>query len=273
MSFYIMIFMIYGFLGWCVEVVYVGIGTGRFYNRGFLNMPLLPIYAIGALLINIFTTNLIPHPILLYIVGVIVTTALEYVTSYLMEELFHTRWWDYSSYKFNINGRVCLKNSLLFGILCLFVMYGINPLVINFINLIQPTSQDIIVDIFIVAFIFDLAYTLRKLDIMPIRDVRILNGKINAYREGRLKTIEELSEELQDHTFGDGYLASEIHKYTKAKHQQKPILIKLISLVLSILIIGLIVKHVQLFLILCLVSFIIFYIIYHQIKYYSANNK
>lgn len=265
-----MIFIVYGFLGWCVEVIYVGLGTGHFYNRGFLHMPLLPIYAIGALLINISTQNLLSNPLLLFIVGVIVTSALEYITSVIMEYLFHTRWWDYSSYKFNINGRICLKNSFLFGLLCLFVMYGINPFVLDVIEDIPLNFQDAIANIFIFVFVIDLVYTLRDVSVLPIRDMQIISGRINAYKDGTLKTIEELSEELQDHNFGDGYIIDELRKYSKSHAVKKPILVQLLSIIITVSIIGLIVQHLQLFLLLTFIIILVSFLIYNHIKYYSV---
>ncbi len=268
MTSYVLIFIVYGFLGWCVEVLYVGIGSGKFYNRGFVHLPILPIYAFGALTINLLLQPVITHPILVYFLGVIVTTILEYITSYIMEKAFQMRWWDYSHYRFNINGRVCLKNSLLFGILCLFVMYGINPIVLEVIANIDPNVQQFIANMFIFVFTIDIMYTLRELAILPVRDIKIISGQINAYKDGKLKSLEELSHELENHHFGDGYLIEEVIKHAKLKNK-RPIVWQVIALFSVILIIGLAIDHVQALLITTLLAVIFAYIVYNQIKSFN----
>lgn len=74
------------------------------------------------------------HPIVVFIFGMVLTSILEYITSFVMEKLFATRWWDYSTYPFNINGRICLQNSLLFGLMALVVVYGLHPIVSRFVE-------------------------------------------------------------------------------------------------------------------------------------------
>ncbi len=208
----IMLFIIYGFCGWIVEVLYVKHQSGNWYNRGFLTMPFLPIYAVGAIVITVTLRDL-PNSFLVYSLGVIVTSALEYITSLIMEKLFHTRWWDYSKKRFNLNGRICLKNSLLFGILCLIVIYGINPLIIERISLIDETLKNLIIDIFAAIFLVDLTYTLRNVSSLPVRDIRVISGKVKAYRDGKLRDLEELLDELEEFKF-DGHIRNELKTYT-----------------------------------------------------------
>ena len=132
--YYFFLFMIYAFLGYICEVVYVAILTKKITNRGYLYGPLVPIYAFGALLIVIpftefeFGKFIADRWYLVVLVGYFVPTILEYLTSYFMEKIFHMRWWDYSERFLNINGRVCLRNSVLFTILVVLVVYLINPL-------------------------------------------------------------------------------------------------------------------------------------------------
>lgn len=126
---YFYYFIIYAFLGYLCEVVYVSIHNKKLTNRGYLYGPICPIYGYGAILILLSLTKI--HDMgmwyLVFILGILLTTALEYITSYVMELIFHMRWWDYSDKKFNIHGRVCLKNSLLFGVLVMVVFYVIQP--------------------------------------------------------------------------------------------------------------------------------------------------
>lgn len=98
-------FMIYSVVGWIYETTLCSITDRHFVNRGFLNGPYCPIYGSGALL-DVLILGRIENPFLLFILGVLVTCSLEYLTSYVMEKLFKARWWDYSDKKFNIGGRV-----------------------------------------------------------------------------------------------------------------------------------------------------------------------
>ena len=128
-------FIVYAFLGWVCEDIYCGIGKRKFINRGFLYGPYCPIYGFGALLVIYPLLMVSKHPIVVFIFGMVLTSILEYITSFVMEKLFATRWWDYSTYPFNINGRICLQNSLLFGLMALvftifFVIDIVNTVIV-----------------------------------------------------------------------------------------------------------------------------------------------
>ena len=126
--FMFLLLMIYSFLGWCGEMVYCSIGQRRLCEkRGFLNGPLCPIYGHGALIVLLCLDGGCENPVLTFLLGAVLTSAVEYITSYVMEKLFHMRWWDYSRYKFHINGRVCLLNSTLFGLACVFLCHVADP--------------------------------------------------------------------------------------------------------------------------------------------------
>ena len=119
----------YSLLGWCGEMVYCSIGQRRLCEkRGFLNGPLCPIYGHGALLV-LTALGGSTNPLVTFAAGAVLTSAVEYVTSYLMEKLFHMRWWDYSQFRFHLNGRICLLNSALFGLASVFLCHAANPLV------------------------------------------------------------------------------------------------------------------------------------------------
>ncbi len=131
-------FFSYSILGYVVEVLYCSIGQRTFVNRGFLHGPYLPIYGFGALFILFVFTRITTHPIMLFFIAIIGTSILEYATGCIAEKLFSIRLWDYSSYPFNIKGRVCLLNSTLFGLLSLMVAYGIHPYLVEVIEAIDP---------------------------------------------------------------------------------------------------------------------------------------
>lgn len=154
-------FLSYSFLGWICECIYCSIPAKRFINRGFLNGPLCPVYGFGALLVIYCLTPVENSLFLLYICGMGVTSVLEYVTSWLLEVLFHTKWWDYSHYKFNIHGRVCLLNSLMFGALGVIVMKGIHPFVSQRVEKLSMPSTYLFTGGFLALILVDLYLSVR----------------------------------------------------------------------------------------------------------------
>lgn len=136
--FYFLLFICYSFLGWLTEVTFIKITQKRITNRGFLIGPYCPIYGVGALAIHFTLGNFQNNVILLFFLTAICVTAIEYITSYIMEKLFKARWWDYSNEFLNINGRVCLTHTIMFGILGILFMYFISP---TFINLFSNSNE------------------------------------------------------------------------------------------------------------------------------------
>lgn len=131
----ILMFFIYSFGGWIVEVIYTKLfETHKFVNRGFLTGPICPIYGFGAIFVFLFLSKYMESPIVLYFMSIVIASILEYTTSYIMEKVFKNRWWDYSQYKYNINGRICLETMIPFGFLALFMMYILNPFILNCIS-------------------------------------------------------------------------------------------------------------------------------------------
>ena len=109
---WITFFYLYCFFGWIFESTYVSFKQHHFVNRGFLRLPMLPLYGSGAILLLWVSLPYQDNLILVYIAGFIAATALEYVTGAVMERLFKVRYWDYSDKKFNINGYICLGSSI-----------------------------------------------------------------------------------------------------------------------------------------------------------------
>ena len=141
------LFMLYSFIGWVIEMVDRTIIDKKIVNRGFLIGPYCPIYGFGAILMIILLQRYINEPITLFFMSIIIFSILEYTTSYIMEKLFKARWWDYSNNRFNINGRVCLETMIPFGFAGLIAMYVINPMLVRCLE----RTPDIILKI---AFIF-----------------------------------------------------------------------------------------------------------------------
>lgn len=126
LSLWFLIFIIYSFIGWVFELACTIVYKHRLYNRGFLIGPICPIYGFGALLITALLSNT-DSIIAIFCVSLVGSGTLEYLTSLIMERLFHVRWWDYSEQPFNLNGRICLFTLLAFGVLGVFVIKLANP--------------------------------------------------------------------------------------------------------------------------------------------------
>lgn len=156
---YLYYFFIYSFLGWCLEVCYAALNTGTFVNRGFLNGPYCPIYGVGVVIVILLVFPLRKNMLLLYVASVVLTSVLELVTGFALEKIFHYRWWNYSDVPFNIDGYVCLKFSLMWGIACIIVVDVIHPLVDDFVRWIPHFIGKILLGIMIVMMAIDLVAT------------------------------------------------------------------------------------------------------------------
>lgn len=124
-----LVFVLYSFLGWLCETIFCSVPARKFVNRGMLMGPFCPIYGFGALLVIALLMPVADTLWLLYICGVLVTSVLEYLVGFGLERLFHMKWWNYSDHKLQLHGRVCLTNSLLFGLLVVVVMRFVHPFV------------------------------------------------------------------------------------------------------------------------------------------------
>ena len=155
------LFIIYSFLGWLVEVINCSIVEKKLVNRGFLISPICPIYGCGALLITLVLNNYKDDWFVVFCMAVILCGLLEYFTSWLMEKIFHARWWDYSKNKFNINGRICLETMVPFGILGLVIIYILNPFFYNILNLIPSNIAHIISIILLIILIIDMVVSFK----------------------------------------------------------------------------------------------------------------
>ena len=152
---YFLLFLTYSILGWIMESTYVFIKTRKFINRGFLLGPYCPIYGFGGIIIIIYLSQYKDNLLTVFIMSMVLCSILEYITSFLMEKLFNTRWWDYSNKKFNLNGRICGYNSLLFGIASIIVLYLINPIITDTIKNLNTTTLCIISSIGLIIFLTD----------------------------------------------------------------------------------------------------------------------
>ena len=124
---WVLLFFFYCFCGWVWESCYVSLRQRRWVNRGFLHGPLLPIYGSGAIIILFVTLPVEEDLFLVWLMGMLAATALEYVTGAVMERLFQVRYWDYSSQKFNLNGHICLSSSIAWGFFSILLVRFLHP--------------------------------------------------------------------------------------------------------------------------------------------------
>lgn len=121
-------YFIYSFIGWCGEVCIAAVKKKKFINRGFVSGPFCPIYGAGAVAFAVFLPELTEKPFFLFLGGMILASFIEFTTGALLEKLFHKKWWDYSEIRFNFEGYVCIRYSLLWGLFALLLVYLVNPL-------------------------------------------------------------------------------------------------------------------------------------------------
>lgn len=190
---YLLNFFIYGFLGWCTEVAFAAFKEHHFVNRGFLNGPICPIYGFGVSTVILFLTPFQDNLFLLYLVSTIVVTALEWLTGFLLEKLFHSRWWDYSNMPLNLNGYVCLLFSLIWGVACVFIVKIFHPLVTAGIGFLPHMLGWILITVLGITILIDTYVTASGI------------FKMNK----RLEHMEQIAEEL--HSISDR-LGANIYK-------------------------------------------------------------
>ena len=159
--FYFALFLIYSIIGWLIEMLMENvILKHELVNRGFLIGPYCPIYGFASTIMILLLSRYQEDVLVLFFMSIIICTITEYVTSYLMEKLFKARWWDYSNDPFNLNGRVCLINSIGFGILGILLIEFINPFFSGLLLKINPILFNIIFIILLFLFISDVAISL-----------------------------------------------------------------------------------------------------------------
>ncbi len=155
-----MFFIICSFIGYFMEVGWVFLGSKKLVNRGFLCGPVIPIYGFGAIIILFCLLRYYNDPIVVFVFGIIITSALEYFISFILEKIFHNRWWDYSHVRYNVNGRICLKNSVAFGILAIVIIYFVTPLFVIIFGWFSFKFWLILAIILFVIFLLDTIYSI-----------------------------------------------------------------------------------------------------------------
>jgi len=197
---YFLLFLIYAFTGWIMEILVTLKDTKKLVNRGFLLGPYCPIYGCGAILITLLLNKFIEKPILLFFMAILICGTLEYLTSLFMEKIFHFRWWDYSNKKFNLNGRICLETVIPFGLLGLLIVYITNPFLINEILYKIPNLQlNIYFYSLISVFIID-----NIISFITILRIRSTSLKVN--RENKSDNTEEITRKVREILFEKSFI-------------------------------------------------------------------
>ncbi len=184
---YFLLFIIYSFIGWIMEVIYNYFDCKRWMNRGFLIGPICPIYGIGSILIILLLKDYQTQPFVLFILAILICSVLEYLTSFILEKVFKIRWWDYSHKKFNINGRICLETMVPFGIIGALLVYFINPF---FEHVLSLVNIQILNDLFYIIFLIFLADLIISLKI--ISNIKLITSNIIK------DNTEEVSKKVKD---------------------------------------------------------------------------
>lgn len=189
---YTSFFIIYSFLGWCIEVVYATIVCRKFLNRGFLNGPLCPIYGFGVVAILALLSPFEDNVFRLFIYSTLVVSALEYAVGFILEKLFNHKWWDYSNRKFNLNGYIALRFSLMWGLACVIVVRYIHPIVEI---LVLKTPKVVGYPLVIALIIFLIIDTY-----ITVVCVNYLNKRLSKLEEITVK-IKSISDELGENIY------------------------------------------------------------------------
>lgn len=191
-----------------MEVTCKSIEAKKFINRGFLIGPYCPIYGCGAVAITILLHRYTNDWIVLFFMSMIACGILEYATSYVMEKLFHARWWDYSRRKYNINGRICLETLIPFGILGLLIMYVTNPFILKYLTRLPQNNLNIIAGVLFTIFMLDSIISLKV-----VSNVRVVGTKLSK-ENGTMDNTEEMTAKVKEILLGKSILNRRlIHAY------------------------------------------------------------
>jgi uncharacterized membrane protein len=164
-------FVVYSFIGWAWETALFTVQEKRFVNRGFLNGPLCPIYGVGGLLLIWALEGRTESLPILFLIALVLTTTLEYLTAILLEKLFNAKWWDYSMFPLNFQGRISLISSIVFGIMSVLLITVIHPFIQGLTGKMPVRAKQVFLLIFVVYLLADITVT--------IRHVLLLNGRLS----------------------------------------------------------------------------------------------
>ncbi len=186
-------FIIYSFLGWAMETTYCSIGARHFVARGFLYGPICPIYGVGVVMMICWFAPLTGNPFLFYVVSTVVMSAWEYFVGWFLEATTHIKYWDYSNFRFNLHGRICLWVCLVWGALSYVVIFWVHPFISTLVLAIPLTARYIAAGVLSVLLTVDIVLTIRQLALIT----KLMAGLDEVNRELR-RQLSQSREELSD---------------------------------------------------------------------------
>lgn len=157
---YFLLFLAGSIIGWFYELFFYWIFENRISNNGFFFGPYLPIYGFGTLFIVMLTKNLKKHPIAIFFLSIPITGILEYVTGYAMYEIWATRWWDYRTAFWNLDGYVCIRSVLSFAVGAILLIYLVEPLICMLSNKMGKRNRSAFCIGVILIFMIDIIATI-----------------------------------------------------------------------------------------------------------------
>lgn len=183
---WMLFFYIYCFFGWIIESTYVSVCTGNWVNRGFMRGPVIPIYGTGAIIILFAVIPFRTSPILVFIIGTIAASVLEFVTGFVMERIYKVRYWDYSDKPFNLCGYICLFNSLCWGVLSILLIYLVHSWVekgVLFLNDMVLLSIDSGISSLFIIDLFNSSTTAVELKKMLANSQKLKDDLMNVHNK------------------------------------------------------------------------------------------
>ncbi|MHC1695326.1 MAG: putative ABC transporter permease [Eubacteriales bacterium] len=148
-------FFAYSFIGWTVETIYESTKQRRLVKRGFLYGFICPIYGTGMLLILLLLSPIKQHYVLLFLSAMLVATTVEYLVGWLLETIYHTRWWDYDDYPLNLHGRICLPISLCWGAGAFTAITFVHPQIVRLVDSVPDRDGYSLLTVILVVFAAD----------------------------------------------------------------------------------------------------------------------
>ncbi|WP_085875237.1 putative ABC transporter permease [Peptoniphilus vaginalis] len=204
---YLIYFFIYAFIGWVVEVSYHAVTKGKFINRGFLAGPYCPIYGFGAIAVIYFLTDIAEkNKLVLFLGSIFIASLIEFIAGFMLEKIFHERWWDYSDRKLNIGGYICLEFSVIWGMFCFLLFEAVHPIIERLVGLVPETFIKYIGIGLVIIMILDLVASINTLvglnkEFKAIdkvsRDIKKVSDKIGVKVYDKTVQIESRQEELK----------------------------------------------------------------------------
>ena len=189
-----------------MESIVRSIAEKKIINTGFLNGPFCPIYGFGAIIMLVLLKRFAINWIVLFFASIIILTLWEYVVGVLLEKIFKTKYWDYSDQKFNFQGRICLTNSICWGILGVLFIYYIHPFIEMLIGYVDVLTLKIVISIFMILFTIDFI-----ISVVKVKNIKATLDKIENLNQ-------QIKEKLQEIKKTDK--SNKLEKFSKSENVQ-----------------------------------------------------